>query len=77
MDKPSCNACDHMESIRPYKGTGRRRACYCKHPEGYKSAIEANKPNAFIGYTNALGYIGLKTSPRWCPLRNDAGKGRE
>ena len=78
MDKPRCKDCKHMEKLRHYKGFGVRRTCYCRHPNGYDSAVAAGVKRApsFIAYTGTDGIVTIKTSPRWCPLRNKTGDGR-
>ena len=76
---PRCSECDHMQleggaqrtAANRYNG-GPRRWCYCKHPKAWEcfKATGSYAAECFVGYTRpGECEPALKTSPRWCPLR--------
>lgn len=80
-DTPVCKGCLHMRlsgranitDNNRYIG-GPRGYCMCEHPmarETFKRVCpRSNKLEAFIGFTKPGGNLPtIKTSPRWCPLR--------
>ena len=79
---PICSVCLHMEVTGRAKITsnnshlgGPRGDCMCKHPDAVetfrKVCPRSPRIAGFIGYTAPGGSAPqIKTSPRWCPLRN-------
>jgi hypothetical protein len=55
---------------------GPRAPCHCHHPKAFETFRRvfprSNRMAGFIAYTEC-GKNGpnIKTSPRWCPLRNE------
>ena len=85
MEKPICKACQYMEvtgRAQRTSGTapgGPRGDCHCQHPDAVATfnKVRPRSPRmaGFIGYTAPGGDVPqTKTSPRWCPLRNDGGR---
>ena len=57
---------------------GPRSSCMCRHPEAVASfrrvCPKSPRLEAFIGFTKPGGKTPvIKTSPRWCPLREGNG----
>lgn len=79
---PICSVCLHMEVTGYAKVTGNnshlkgpRGYCMCVHPDAFETfnrvCPRSSRLAAFIGYTPPGGSAPqIKTSPRWCPLRN-------
>lgn len=77
--RPVCRECEHIEIIgraHPISGLGglSRAKCYCNHPQAeavfQRVCPRSSKAPGFIDYTSLGGDKPvLKTSPRWCPLR--------
>lgn len=79
---PRCKGCMYMFQGTRAKQNGNnshrggpRAACYCRHPR-HRETFERVCPRSprmpgFIAYT-PCGKNGpdIKTSPRWCPLRD-------
>lgn len=84
-ETPKCAGCSYMGWPVPRRITGNNRhlgrprsSCMCRHPEAVASfrrvCPKSPRLEAFIGYTKPGGKIPtIKTSPRWCPLREGNG----
>lgn len=76
---PICRECLYMamprQAERTKNNNGKPRGlCYCKHPEAtatFKRVCpRSGREPGFIGFTEMGGdKPKIKTSPRWCPLR--------
>lgn len=83
---PICKECLYMRvtgrAICNGNNNGRPRGdCFCTHPEAQESFMrvcpQSPKMATFIGYTPMGGTKPqIKTSPRWCPLREKEGNER-
>lgn len=80
---PVCRQCEHMELTGRARITGNSRPegprgdSMCKHPKAVETfeRVCPHSPRmaAFIGFTKPGGKLpAIKTSPRWCPLREEA-----
>lgn len=79
---PVCCRCSFMEMIGRARHTGNnlgmkgpRGECHCKHPKAIETfkKVCPRSPRApgFIGFTAPGEDVPqVKTSPRWCPLRD-------
>lgn len=84
-ETPKCAGCSYMGRPIPnrvtgnnsYKG-GPRSSFMCEHPKAVETfrRVCSTFPRleAFIGFSKPGGKIPvIKTSPRWCPLREGNG----
>ncbi|MCG4526932.1 hypothetical protein [Intestinimonas massiliensis (ex Afouda et al. 2020)] len=80
---PICRQCEYMKLIGRARITGNslpegpRGDCMCEHPKAVETfeRVLPHSPRmaAFIGFTKpGEEYPNIKTSPRWCPLREEA-----
>lgn len=80
---PICRQCEYMKLIGRARITGNslpegpRGDCMCEHPKAVETfeRVLPRSPRmaAFIGFTKpGEEYPNIKTSPRWCPLRDGA-----
>lgn len=79
MNRPKCKECMHMKT---YENWGRSGRVYCNHPdkdyiENYCREHRIHSQPGFIclrkRVLRAYSYKyepTIKTSPRWCPLKN-------
>lgn len=84
-ETPKCAGCSYMGWPVPRRTTGNNRhldgprsSCMCRHPEAVASfrrvCPKSPRLEAFIGFTKPGGKTPvIKTSPRWCPLREGNG----
>lgn len=79
---PICRQCEYMKLIGRARITGNslpegpRGDCMCEHPKAVETfeRVLPRSPRmaAFIGFTKpGEEYPNIKTSPRWCPLREN------
>jgi hypothetical protein len=79
---PICRQCEYMTLIGRARITGNslqegpRGDCMCEHPKAVETfeRVFPRSPRmaAFIGFTKpGEEYPNIKTSPRWCPLREN------
>jgi len=81
---PVCAGCLYMRMEGRANCNGNnngnpRGYCFCKHPEAReifrRMFPRSPKMETFIGYTAKGGRVPqLKTSPKWCPLREADGQ---
>lgn len=81
--KPVCKGCLYMKLTGRAKVTGNnwhiggpRGECMCQHPEARETfnrvCPRSPRMAAFIGYTKPGEKLpAIKTSPKWCPLREE------
>ena len=80
---PVCRQCEYMKLIGRARITGNSRLegprgdCMCEHPKAVEifERVCPHSPRmaAFIAFTKPGGELpAIKTSPRWCPLREEA-----
>ncbi len=72
-----CVNCKYAKTYYPISITGTRNRVMCSHPnqkyiyEYCRSHRVASMPG-FIGYTKPFeNEVTIKTSPRWCPLKQE------
>ena len=55
------------------KGNGSPNRYYCEHPIAYERAVGIGSPAREVCRTKrGCTEVTIKTSPKWCPLKNTA-----
>ena len=74
-----CKECAHCKQIGRQNSnvnTVGRKHYWCKHPivRTLDNKVFGNKAEGFIGFgeNNYASPLVVKTSPRWCPLKNNS-----